>query len=71
MNIMNTSYQILRLTGYASGLLGLGFYLFGQNAEGGATLWTRLAGGLLVLMFVSMLASYVVYALIQMKRKHR
>lgn len=68
---MNTCYQILRVIGYVSGLSGLALYMFGPNAEGGTTVWSRIAAGLLVLMFVSLLISYFIYAVIQMKRKNR
>lgn len=67
----NTVYQILRVVGYVSGLSGLALYLFARNADGSATVWTSVAGGLLVLMFISMLMSYFLYAVIQMKRKNR
>ena len=68
---MNKFYQILRLTGYVSGLTGLALYMFARGEGGEAGLWTRVAAGLLVLMFVSMMMSYFLYAAIQMKRKNR
>ena len=68
---MNKAYQILRLLGYVSGLSGLALFFFARNAAGETTVWTQVAGGLLALMFVSMLVSYFLFAVMQMWRKGR
>jgi hypothetical protein len=64
-------YTILRLTGYAAGLIGMILFILGrQDAEPRGAM-TIAGAALLLVSFVAFIGSYVLYMLNQVMRRGR
>lgn len=62
---MRKAYQILRIIGYVTGLSGLAVYLYAGGVTEPDSAAARLAAVLLLVMFVTLFSSYLLYAWIK------
>ncbi len=67
---LKTIYGCLRVTGYITGVSGLILFLAGrrQPAEGGNWM-LAVGGGLIGVMFISLILSYVLFTYLQIRRR--
>lgn len=68
---MRRAYFILRVAGYAGGLLGMALLVWARQHPALGSRWSVTGGVLLGASFLAFFASYVLYALLKLARRSR